>query len=72
MTSGLKYLYYSPLMMSSFDIATMRVTNSTPLQDQTFRNFFLYTQQDTDAMVAQYRLARSESEELIKLIEEET
>jgi hypothetical protein len=58
--------------MRSFDIATMRVTNPALLQDQMFRNFFLYTQQDTDAMVEQYRLARSESEKLIKLIEEET
>lgn len=63
---------YIPLMMRSFDIATMRVTNPALLQDQMFRNFFLYTQQDTDAMVEQYRLARSESEKLIKLIEEET
>ncbi len=60
---------YIPLMMRSFDIATMRVTNPALLQDQTFRNFFLYTQQDTDAMVELYRLTRSESEALIKLIE---
>ena len=63
---------YIPLMMNRFDLATMRVTNPALLQDQMFRNFFLYTQQDTDAMVEQYRLARSESEKLIKLIEEET
>jgi len=36
-----------------------------------FRNFFVYTRQDTDNMVAVYRFARSESEALIKLIEEE-
>ena len=60
---------YIPLMMRSFDIATMHVTNPALLQDQTFRNFFLYTQQDTDAMVELYRLTRSESEALIKLIE---
>jgi hypothetical protein len=62
---------YIPLMMNSFDLTTMRVTNPALLQDQMFRNFFVYTQQDTDAMVAQYRSARSESEALIKLIEEE-
>jgi hypothetical protein len=62
---------YIPLMMNRFDLATMRVTNPALLQDQMFRNFFVYTQQDTDAMVAQYRSARSESEALIKLIEEE-
>jgi len=62
---------YIPLMMNSFDIATMRVTDPTLLQDQTFRNFFVYTMQDTDAMVPLYRLARSESEGLIKLIDEQ-
>lgn len=62
---------YIPLMMNRFDLATMRVTNPTLLQDQMFRNFFVYTKQDTDAMVAVYRLARSESEALLKLIKAE-
>ena len=62
---------YIPLMMNRFDIATMHVTDPTLLQDQTFRNFFVYTKQDTDMMVAVYRLARSESQELLKLIGEE-
>ena len=62
---------YIPLMMNRFDIATMTVTDPTLLQDQLFRNFFLYTKQDTDTLVALYRLARSQSEELVALIEEE-
>jgi len=62
---------YIPLMMHGFDLTTMRVTDPTLLQDQMFRNFFVYTRQDTDNMVAVYRFARSESEALIKLIEEE-
>jgi hypothetical protein len=62
---------YIPLMMNRFDIGTMRVTDPALLQDQMFRNFFVYTRQDTDAMVALYRLARSESEELLRVIEEE-
>lgn len=62
---------YIPLMMNRFDIATMHVTDPTLLQDQTFKNFFVYTKQDTDMMVAVYRLARSESQELLKLIGEE-
>ncbi len=62
---------YIPLMMNSFDIATMTVTDPALLQDQLFRNFFVYTRQDTDSMVALYRLARSQSEKLLKLIEEE-
>jgi hypothetical protein len=62
---------YIPLMMGSFDIATLRATDPTLFEDQMFRNFFVYTKQDTDAMVATYRLARSESEALVRLIEEE-
>ena len=53
---------YIPLMMNRFDIATMTVTDPTLLQDQLFRNFFVYTKQDTDTMVAMYRVARSQSE----------
>ena len=62
---------YIPLMMQSFDLATIRVTDPGLQDDQVFRNFFVYTRQDTDNMVALYRLARSESEELVELIEEE-
>jgi hypothetical protein len=62
---------YIPLMMNSFDIATTSITDPSLLQNQMFRNFFVYTMQDTDAMVSMYRLARSESEDLIKLIDEQ-
>lgn len=62
---------YIPLMMNRFDIATMTVTDPTLLEDQLFRNFFVYTRQDTDTMVAMYRLTRSQSEELVTLIEEQ-
>jgi len=62
---------YIPLMMNRFDIATMTVTDPTLLKDQLFRNFFVYTKQDTDTMVAMYRLARSQSEELVALIDQE-
>lgn len=62
---------YIPLMMRGFDIATTSVTDPSLLQDQTFQNFFVYTVQDTDAMVSLYQVARSESEELIKLIDDQ-
>ena len=61
---------YIPLMMNHFDIATMTVTDPAMLQDQVFRNFFVYTRQDTDTMVALYQAARSQSQELVELIEE--
>jgi hypothetical protein len=62
---------YIPLMMNRFDIATMTVTDPALLDDQLFRNFFVYTKQDTDTMVALYRAARSQSRELVELIEEQ-
>jgi len=62
---------YIPLLMNQFDIATLRVTDPALLDNQLFRNFFVYTRQDTDAMIASYRLTRSESLELLELIEEE-
>jgi len=62
---------YVPLMMHSFDIASMTVTDPALFQDQLFRNFFVYTRQDTGSMVSMYQLARSQSEELVRLIEDE-
>ena len=62
---------YIPLMMNGFDIASMRITDPAMLKDQLFRNFFVYTKQDTDTLTAMYRSARSESENLIQLIEQE-
>jgi hypothetical protein len=62
---------YIPLMMNRFDIATMTVTDPGLLEDQLFRNFFVYTKQDTDTMVALYNAARSQSRDLVELIEEE-
>ena len=60
---------YIPLMMNRFDIATMQVTDPSLLEDQLFRNFFVYTLQDTGVMVQMYRLARSESQTLVDLID---
>ena len=62
---------YLPLMMNGFDIATMTVTDRALLDDQLFRNFFVYTKQDTDTMVALYKIARSQSEALVELIGED-
>ena len=58
-------------MMSNFDIANMQIADPAFLQDQMFQNFFTYTMQDTEAMISQYRLARSDSEDLIRLIDEQ-
>lgn len=58
-------------MMNGFDLTSMRSADPAMLQNQLFRNFFVYTKQDTDAMVALYKLARSETEELINRIHTE-
>jgi hypothetical protein len=60
---------YLPVMMASFDIADMRVSDPSMFEKQIFKNFFAYTKQDTDGMLAQYRLARAESEDLVALID---
>ena len=61
---------YIPLMMRSFDIANMRITDPSLLDDQLFQNFFVYTKQDTDAMIYAYRQALEQSERLVALIDE--
>ena len=60
---------YIPLMMQSFDIVSMQVSNPGFLDNQLFRNFFVYALQDTSAMIATYKIAKSRSEELIEQIE---
>jgi len=62
---------YLPVMMASFDIANMRVSDPSMFDDQIFGNFFAYTKQDTDTMLAQYRRARSDSEALVTLVDAE-
>jgi hypothetical protein len=57
--------------MNSFHIAAMTVSDRTLLQDQLLQNFLVHTRQDANTMVAAHRLARSQSEELVGLIEEE-
>jgi hypothetical protein len=61
---------YIPLMMDSFDLPTYQLTDPTFLEDQLFRNFFVYVGNDTAAMAHLFRMARAESEELIELIDE--
>ena len=43
---------YIPLMMSGYDIATFQVSDPELFSNQVFRNFFMYTMQDTQAMSA--------------------
>jgi hypothetical protein len=60
---------YVPMMMQGFDIAAMEVTDPTMLEDLLFRNFFVYTKQDTESLLYQYRHARTEADELIAQID---
>ena len=61
---------YIPLMMQTFDIATMQVSDPALFDSQMFRNFFVYTKQDTSTMVYVYREARAEAEALLALLPE--
>ena len=61
---------YIPLMMRRFDLATFTITDPDLFDDQLFRNFFVYTKNDTGTMVALYRLAHAEAEELLALLPE--
>jgi predicted RND superfamily exporter protein len=62
---------YIPLMMKSYDFVTGQVTDPTIVQDQSFKNFFVYTIQDTEMMISHYERVRSQSAELIDEIDRE-
>lgn len=62
---------YIPLMMRSFDITTGQLTDPEIAHDQLFKNFFVYTIQDTEMMISHYERIRSQSTELIEAIDRE-
>ena len=49
---------YIPMMMASFDILEMRVSDESMFADQSFRNFFPYALQDTERLVQFYESAK--------------
>ena len=62
---------YIPLMMKSFDLVTAQLTDPSIVHDQSFKNFFAYTIQDTEMMISHYERVRSQSAELIEAIDRE-
>lgn len=62
---------YIPLMMGRFDILNSRIADPALFENVTFRNFFVYTVQDTNAMLRSYEIVRKQSEELIAEIDGE-
>jgi hypothetical protein len=62
---------YIPLMMSNFDILNSRVVNTSLFDNVAFRNFFSYTEQDTQAMLRAYEIARQRSGDLLAEIDAE-
>jgi hypothetical protein len=60
---------YIPLMMSKFDLATNRISDPSLTDDQIFRNFFVYTIQDTSGRLATYKKARELANQLLLQIE---
>ncbi len=60
---------YIPLMMGSFDIIGMELTDPGLLDRQVFRNFFPYALQDIERLVWFYKETREQTQALINLIE---
>jgi hypothetical protein len=60
---------YIPLMMSKFDLATNRITDPSIMDDQIFKNFFIFTIQDTDARLDTYKTTRELAKKLLLQIE---
>jgi hypothetical protein len=62
---------YIPLMMSSFDIVKSRIVDPSLFENVSFRNFFGYTMQDTQAMVRSYEITRERPSDLLAEIDGE-
>ena len=62
---------YIPLMMNGFDIVNSRIADPGLFENVTFKNFFAFTMQDTEAMVGAYEDVRRQSEVLLTEIDGE-
>ena len=62
---------YIPLMMNGFDIVNSRIADPGLFENVTFKNFFAFTMQDTEAMVGAYEDVRRQSAVLLTEIDEE-
>jgi hypothetical protein len=62
---------YIPLMMNNFDLSTNRLTDPALLENQLFQNYFPYVGNDTRTMAYLFTAARTDSEALIGLIDEQ-
>ncbi len=63
---------YIPLMMESFDIAAMKLSDPTVVENQTFRNFFPFALQDTHDRVIAYEAAHKQVRQLLAQIAAQT
>lgn len=62
---------YIPLMMRSFDIAGQRITDPAIVENQMFKNFFMYTIQDTSGRVRAYEYTRKQCLDLLDVLPSE-
>jgi hypothetical protein len=60
---------YIPLLMRGFDIAEMRISDPSLVDNQIFRNFFMFALQDTSGRLAACRSAREQAASLLERIE---
>ena len=57
--------------MASADLPEQRMSDPEVFENQLFRNFFVFTHQDTKTRVAVYESAREIARELIRMIEDQ-
>jgi hypothetical protein len=62
---------YIPLMMKNFDLITMQITDPTLIDNQVFRNFFLFALEETDQRVEVLSVARKDAGDLLLDIEKQ-
>lgn len=60
---------YIPLMMAGFDIATMSITDAGLVEDQVFRNSFIFALQETSQRLQVLEQVSGEVNELIRQID---
>ncbi len=60
---------YIPLVMGGFDLVEFRITDPGLLDDQKFRNFYVYTLQDIGQRLETLKSARRQAAELLEAIE---
>jgi hypothetical protein len=60
---------YIPLMMRTFDLVEMKVSDPSLFSNQLFKNFFPYALQDTERLAVIYALAKDQTEAVLAAVD---